>query len=74
MKYCKKCGVLYSSLLDACPKCGAMPGSAEESESTAPEAPKATVRRQWIALIIGIPALILILYLAGYLLKSGAVR
>ena len=74
MKYCKKCGVLYSDLLDACPKCGSMPGSAEEPDDSAPEAPKSTVRRQWIALVIGIPALILILYAAGYMLKSGSLR
>ncbi len=74
MKYCKKCGVLYSDLLDACPKCGSMPGSVNDSEVSSPEAPKSSVRRQWVALIIGIPSLILILYFAGYLLKSGSLR
>ena len=74
MKFCKKCGVLYSDLLDACPKCGSMPGSEEEQENSAPEAPKSTVRKQWIALVIGIPSLILLLYFAGYLLKSGSIR
>ncbi len=70
MKYCRKCGVLYSDLLDACPKCGSMPGSEDSSNSSAPEAQKSTVRKQWIAIVIGIPALILLLYGAGYFIKS----
>lgn len=56
MKYCKTCGVLYTT--DVCPKCGvAVP---EEQEPAPPANPK-SVRRQWIALVIAIPAAILLI-------------
>jgi hypothetical protein len=56
MKYCKKCGVLYTT--DVCPKCGVIQPEASEPPDSAP--PK-TVRRQWIALVIAIPAAILLI-------------
>ena len=62
MKYCKKCGVLYSDLLDVCPKCGV---ETEDPNALPPkEAPKSVRVRQWIGIIIGIPALIAVLYAA----------
>lgn len=65
MKYCKQCGVLYTT--DVCPKCGvAVP---EDSPSAEP-AEKGTVRRQWIALLIAIPAAILLITGVLYLLRS----
>ena len=65
MKFCKKCGILYSEVLIACPKCG----SADVSEETR-EALPGEKRRQWLSLILGIPALILLLYLIGWLIKG----
>ena len=63
MKYCKKCGVLYSSLLEQCPKCNtALSEHEAEAQAPAPEASRQTKVRQWIALIIGVPALIFFLY------------
>ena len=63
MKYCKKCGVLYSSLLPQCPKCNPVVAEHEQAEEApAPEAPRSVKRRQWIAIVIGIPALIFFLY------------
>ena len=56
MKYCKKCGVLYTT--DVCPKCGVI---TPDPEPPAPPADKQTVRRQWIALLIAIPAAILLI-------------
>lgn len=56
MKYCKKCGVLYTT--DVCPKCGVIKPEASEPPDSAP--PK-TVRRQWIALVVAIPAAILLI-------------
>jgi uncharacterized membrane protein YvbJ len=56
MKYCKKCGVLYTT--DVCPKCGV---TVPEQQEPQPAAERKTVRRQWIALIIAIPAAILII-------------
>jgi hypothetical protein len=64
MKYCKKCGVLYTT--DVCPKCGiAVP---DEEEPSAPADPR-SVRKQWIALILAIPAVILLIMGVIYLLK-----
>ena len=54
MKYCKKCGVLYST--DVCPKCGVLTPDPEAMEQR-PRDPR-EVRRNWIALLIGIPAFI----------------
>ena len=50
MKYCKKCGVLYST--DVCPKCGVLTPDPEAMEQR-PRDPR-EVRRNWIALLIGI--------------------
>jgi len=67
MKYCKKCGTLYSGLLNACPKCG----SSEAPEpAPAPEAPKRVKVRQWIALCVGIPAFVGVMYLVIWCLKT----
>lgn len=68
MKYCKKCGVLYAGILECCPKCN-------EKLSAPPELPereptKKEVRRQWLAIIIGIPALILFCYLVGWTMQT----
>ncbi len=60
MKYCKKCGVLYSDLLDVCPKCGV---ETEDPNALPPkEAPKSVRVRQWIGIVIGIPLMIGVLY------------
>ncbi len=67
MKYCKKCGVLYSDLLSACPKCGV---TLEDENAEPPkEATKKERVRQWIGICIGIPALVGILYLVIYYLS-----
>ena len=64
MKYCKKCGVLYTT--DVCPKCGVI--APEEPVSNEKAEPK-TVRRQWIALVIAIPAAILMIMGVLYALQ-----
>jgi uncharacterized membrane protein YvbJ len=64
MKYCKKCGVLYTT--DVCPKCGVI---APEHGDSADEPDKATVRKHWIALFIAIPLVILLIMSVLYLLK-----
>jgi uncharacterized membrane protein YvbJ len=67
MKYCKKCGVLYSGLLRACPKCG-VPLTDEAAEP--PKEPTRSVRvRQWIGICVGIPSLVGVLYLVIYYLS-----
>lgn len=65
MKYCKSCGVLYTT--DVCPKCGVVVPDADEPEK--PAEPK-TVRRQWITLIIAVPVSILLIMGVVYLLHS----
>ena len=64
MKYCKKCGVLYTT--DVCPKCGVTVPEATDPQG--PADPK-TVRRQWIALVIAIPLAILLIMSVLYLFK-----
>ena len=65
MKYCKSCGVLYTT--DVCPKCGVLtPDGSAPADIPEPK----TVRRQWIALILAIPAMILLITGVVYLLKS----
>jgi uncharacterized membrane protein YvbJ len=67
MKYCKKCGVLYSDLLGACPKCGV---PLEDANAEPPkESTKKERVRQWIGICIGIPALVGVLYLVIYYLS-----
>lgn len=66
MKYCKKCHILYSSFAAACPKCGAV-RKAPESENAVNDEKQA--RRDWLWLVIGIPALIAVMYLIVYLTK-----
>ena len=65
MKYCKQCGVLYTT--DVCPKCGvAVPDGQAQGEPASPK----TVRRQWIALLAAIPAAILLIMGVIYLFKT----
>lgn len=70
MKYCKKCHILYSGYAAACPKCGADKAAAEAKDARAESEPdKKTVRRDWLWLVIGIPALIVVMYLIVLLTK-----
>lgn len=55
MKYCKKCGVLYTT--DVCPKCGVLMPAEEAPQQADPK----QVKRQWIGLLIGIPCAILLI-------------
>ncbi|MBR0425096.1 MAG: hypothetical protein IJK01_03125 [Clostridia bacterium] len=66
MKYCKKCGVLYST--DVCPKCGIVMPDPDAAEQK-PRDPR-EVRRNWIALLIGIPAFIGAILLIVYLFRT----
>lgn len=61
MKYCKKCGVLYSSLLEVCPKCNAVLTSPPPQEEPAEPTQKER-RRRWLAIGLGVPALVCFLY------------
>ena len=68
--FCKKCGTLYTDSLGECPKCneeallkamGNQPGSDRAADSAPAPADRKTVRRQWIAILVGIPLFILFL-------------
>lgn len=65
MKFCKKCGTLYANDLVTCPKCNSLVNDHEEEPQE--PAPKEVVRRQWIGILIGIPAFIAFIYLAIFL-------
>ena len=61
MKYCKKCGVLYTT--EVCPKCGIVyPDKEQKENGGAPEADKKLILRQWLGIIVGVPLLILAIW------------
>jgi len=74
LKFCKTCGTLYDEAKTDCPKCAAKALEPDCNELTYDlEMEKAEAdrlrRKSWIQLMIGVPAFIGILYLAGYLIK-----
>ena len=74
MKFCKQCGTLYDDSNVDCPRCTAKALEPDcdtlAYDSTMDEEKAAKLRKKsWIQLIIGVPALIGVIYLAGYLLK-----
>ena len=70
MKHCNKCGTFYSSSLECCPKCSVQKEDTNpKPASDAPENEKSK-KRNWIAILIGIPALILFYYLIIGLLRK----
>ncbi len=74
LKFCKECGTLYDDTRAACPKCTAKELEADcdalayDHSMDRAEADRLR-KKSWIQLMIGVPAFIGILYLAGYLLK-----
>lgn len=74
MKFCKKCGTLYANDLVTCPKCNS--AVIDHVETPQEPAPKEVVRKQWISILIGIPAFILFIYLIIFLYARfmGALR
>ena len=70
MRFCKKCGTLYGSSLPCCPKCNTMLDEQENYTANAPKADEKVIRRQWIAIIIAVPTLILLTYLVGGFMQS----
>lgn len=65
MKFCKTCGTLYTDSLGVCPKCNAAAAARAAEQAKEPVAPvdAAQRKRQWIAICLGVPCLILFLYL-----------
>lgn len=70
MRYCKRCGVLYAEGNACCPKCNAALDAMEQPKP--PAAEKRVRVRQWIALCVGIPAMIAVFYLFFWLIRSAA--
>ncbi len=68
MKYCKKCGVLYTT--DVCPKCG-IEYPPEQEQRPLTEEEKHQRNRQWIGILIGVPLFIAAIYLIIHLFYGG---
>lgn len=74
LKFCKTCGTLYDEARVDCPKCTAK-ALEKDCEALAydwdmdKEQADRLRKKSWIQLIIGVPAFIGLLYLAGYLIK-----
>ena len=74
LKFCKTCGTLYDEAKVECPKCATKALEPDCDELTydlsmdKAEADRLR-KKSWIQLIIGVPGLIGVLYLAGYLIK-----
>lgn len=74
LKFCKTCGTLFDDDSTACPKCAAkaleQDGSDLAYDKDMNKAEAKRLRRiSWLQLIIGVPALIGVIYLMGYLIK-----
>lgn len=74
LKFCKTCGTLYNDTQVECPKCAAKALEPDAEHLTYDlDMDKAQAeklrKKSWIQLIIGVPAFIGVLYLAGYLIK-----
>lgn len=74
MKYCKRCGVLYSDAAKDCPRCKipleTVPdGVVMKPEDISPEELKERKKKDWIAICIGVPVLFGIIFGIYYLMK-----
>ena len=74
MKFCKNCGTLYDDSKVDCPRCTAKELEPDYDalayDGAMDEAKAAKLRKKsWIQLIIGVPVLIGVIYLAGFFLK-----
>ncbi|MBQ3552277.1 MAG: hypothetical protein IJA35_03860 [Clostridia bacterium] len=67
MKRCKKCGTVYSSICGECPKCFDPETFVEEEKDECGDTQK---RNSWIALIIGIPLFMIVIYALYYVIKT----
>lgn len=72
MPFCKACGTYYTKSLGVCPKCNEAEVLAQlESEPTPPQEPpegqRNALRRRWLGIVLGIPALIAFIYALYYI-------
>ena len=72
LKHCEKCGTFYNDQLEQCPKCFPAPELMQEAEKNALKPDRKTLRNHWIAILIGIPSLILLYYIIIGILKLAA--
>ena len=72
VKHCEKCGTFYNDQLEQCLKCFPASELMQEAEKTAQEPDRKTLRNHWIAILIGIPSLILLYYVVISILKLAA--
>lgn len=74
MKYCKRCGVLYSDAAKDCPRCKipleTVPEGVVMNREDIPEEEYKQIRKKnWIGIAIGVPALFGLIYLLYYIMK-----
>lgn len=71
IRFCKQCGTLYTDSLGVCPKCSTKETEeqARAAEIASAPAERDSVKRNWIAIVIGIPALIALLYGVTWLFR-----
>lgn len=69
MKFCKKCGTLYDEKQMECPKCAVAELEPEPPAEMSDEELKAARKRDWIRILIGVPAFMGLIYLIYYLLR-----
>ena len=62
--------MLYAEANACCPRCNAIPD--ESAPEKAPTADRSVRARQWLALCVGIPAMIGAFYLFFWLIRSAA--
>ncbi len=74
LKHCDKCGTFYNDQLEHCPKCFPASELIQDAEKNARKPDSGTLRKQWVAILIGIPSLILLYYLIIGVLKLAASR
>lgn len=72
LKHCDKCGTFYNDALGQCPKCFPAAEMLESAEDSAQKPTRQTLKKQWIAILVGIPAMILLYYIIIGLLKLVA--
>lgn len=69
MKHCKSCGTFYSDAAGVCPRCNASLEQIPDAPKLSGDELKARRKKDWIGVLIGVPALIGLIYVLYFLIK-----